>query len=243
MTMRASLFLALALLAIGGCKGPQGGAASATSGGGGGGLLHDIQSEMMASNKATREGVEVDVYFDVSGSSTQLKKPLGKLLEQVADTYPEAVPYSYSFYGTSADLQGEGVTNVQSLRRAIKAWGASKKEDKTTNLGEALRRARERADAEPTKNFAVVIVSDGGYEDAPVAKKALEALKGTNVRYVAFVGVHTGDNSKLQRLTELTRGIEGGPEIHLVTDMNNETSVAEAKEALQKLVGDARKAG
>lgn len=244
MTMRAHLSLAAAaILALVGCNGPKG-TAEARGSSGGGGLLHDIQSEMLASNKPTREGVALDVYFDVSGSSTNLKKPLGKLLERVADTYPEAVPYTYSFYGQSADLQGSGVSNVQSFRRATKAWVASKKEDKTTSLGEALRRLRERAEADPETQFAGIVVSDGGFEDAPTAKVELRKLREVpNVRYLAFVGVHTGDNPKLQRLTELTGGGDKGLQIHLVTDANNESSIQEARDGLHDLIAPAKKAG
>lgn len=246
MTMRASIFLAAASLALFGCGGPKAGAEpqSSSSSVGGGGLLHDIQSEMLASSKPTREGVALDVYFDVSDSATALKKPLGKLLERVADTYPDAVPYTYSFYGASANLQDSGVTNLQNLRRAVKAWSASKLRDKTTNLGEAFRRIRERAEAAPETQFAAIVVTDGGFEDAPIAKVELRRLRACgNVRYLAFVGVHTGDNPKLQRLTELTGGESKGLDIHLVTDANNESAIQEARDGLHEIVAPARKVG
>ncbi|RYG19926.1 hypothetical protein EON82_20845, partial [bacterium] len=220
--MRTLVPLLAVLVALGGCqdsKPAPKSTRSSSGGGGGGGLLHELQSEMLSSNKATREGVALDVYFDVSGSSTNLREPLGKLLERVVDTYPEAVPYTYSFYGKEANLQDSGVTNVQNIRRAAKAWAKSNLADKTTNLSEAFRRIRERAEDNPKTDFAAVIVSDGGFEDAdkaPVELRKLRALE--NVRQLIFVGVHTGDNSKLQRLSELTKGGgESDLDVHLVT--------------------------
>src|SRR3569623_1763850 len=112
MSMRAFVPLLAALsvaavLAAGSCQenktAPK--TARSSGGGGGGGLLHELQSEMLSSNKPSREGVALDVYFDVSGSSTNLRESLGKLLERVVDTYPDAIPYTYSFYGKDALLQ------------------------------------------------------------------------------------------------------------------------------------------
>jgi hypothetical protein len=243
---KALLMAVAALLAAGGCQeAKQAPKKTQASGGGGGGLLHELQSEMLSSNKATREGVALDIYFDVSGSSTNLRDPLGKLLESVVDTYPDAIPYTYSFYGRESLLQDSGVTNVQSIRRAAKAWSASKLADNTTNLGQAFRRIRERAEESPKTQFAAIIVSDGGFEDmdkAPVELRKLRACP--NVRELTFVGVHTGDNSKLQRLSELTKGSgesSGGPSIHLVTDANGDAASRSAREDLRELIGNARK--
>lgn len=236
-----------AVLAAGGCqeKSPAPKTSRSSGGGGGGGLLHELQSEMLSSNRPTREGVALDVYFDVSGSSTNLRESLGKLLERVVDTYPDAVPYTYSFYGKEALLQDSGVTNVQNIRRAAKAWAKSKLADKTTNLGQAFRRIRERAEENPKTEFAAVIVSDGGFEDMDIAPVELRKLRACgNVRELTFVGVHTGDNSKLQRLSELTKskgGESGDLSIHLVTDANGDTATQGARDAIREFVGGARK--
>jgi hypothetical protein len=241
----AALNLA-ALFILGGCQDSKQAPkpTRTSSGGGGGGLLHELQSEMLSSSKATREGVALDVYFDVSGSSTNLREPLGKLLERVVDTYPDAVPYTYSFYGKEALLQDSGVTNVQNIRRAAKAWAKSKLTDKTTNLGQAFRRIRERAEENPKTQFAAIVVSDGGFEDADVARVELRKLRAVdNVRVLTFVGVHTGDNSKLQRLSELTKSgsDEGDLAVHLVTDANSDSAANGARDALRELIGNARK--
>lgn len=242
------LFIAAAFsLALVGCNPNKGASASEAGGGSGSGLFHDIASEMGGAKKATREGVAFDLYYDVSDSSSNLRKPLGKLLEGVGDTYPEAVPYTYSFFGANCDLQGEGVTNVQSLRRADKAWAASKLHDTTTNLNKVFERIKQRAEDAPNTRFAALIVSDGGYEDPDAARGALRKLKEVpNLRSLVFVGVHTGDNPKLERLTDLTRvlrggGDSGGVEVQIVTDANNEAKIADARKALTELVQSGKK--
>ena len=251
MGMRPFSTIAAALLAFAlvGCAPKGSGGGSAEGGGGsGGGLLHDIASEMGGAKKATRTGVAFDLYYDVSDSSANLRKPLGKLLEGTADTYPEAVPYTYSFFGKDCDLQGEGVTNVQSLRRADKAWAASTTHDQTTNLAKVFGRIAERAADAPTTDFAAVIVSDGGFEDPDAARGALRKL-GTvaNLKALVFVGVHTGDNPKLERLTDLVRALKNGDgkspiEVQLVTDSNNEARIDAAKATLGGLVATGGKA-
>lgn len=250
MTMRALVPLFVACLALGGCPSPKSGgdttASEGGSGGGGGGLLHEIQSEMLGSNKATRQGVALDVYYDVSGSSANLKRPLGKILEKVVDTYPDAVPYSYSFFGKSCMVQGNGVANVQSLRRSNKDWVASKMDDHTTNLGEVFKHIRSRAEDDPKTEYCAVIVTDGGYEDPLEARTEFKKLKAcSNLRMVTFVGVHTGDNSKLETLEQLTKvegGDPGSPTVFRVTDANNDSSIQDAREALREAVKSAKKA-
>lgn len=249
MTMRALVPLFVACLALAGCPGQKtetGSTASESgSGGSGGGLLHDIKSEMFGSSKATRTGVALDVYYDVSGSSTNLKKPLGKLLEQVADTYPDAVPFSYSFYGNACNVQGTGVANVQSLRRANKAWVASNGEDKVTNLSAAFKHIREGATDEPKTQFSAIIVSDGGFEDQDAARAEFKKLKEVdNLRLLIFVGVHTKDNAKFEHLKALTKGDGGEPgglTVEFVTDENSESSIQDARDALKQVVSSAKK--
>jgi hypothetical protein len=250
MTMRALLPLFVACLALGGCPSPKSGddttASEGGSGGGGGGLFHEIQSEMLGSNKATRQGVAIDVYYDVSGSSANLKRPLGKILEKVVDIYPDAVPYSYSFFGKSCMVQGSGVANVQSLRRSNKEWVSSKMEDHTTNLSEVFKHIRSRAEDDPKTDFCAVVVSDGGYEDPEAARVEFKKLKSCeNLRMITFVGVHTGDNSKLEKLQQLTK-VEGGDTgvltVYRVTDANNDSAIQDARGALREAVSSAKKA-
>ncbi len=250
MTMRALVPLFVACLALGGCPSPKSGSESTASeggsGGGGGGLLHEIQSEMLGSSKATRQGVALDLYYDVSGSSQNLKRPLGKILEKVVDTYPDAVPYSYSFFGQSCIVQGNGVANVQSLRRSNKDWVASKMDDHNTNLSEVFKHIRTRAEEDPKTQFCAVVVTDGGYEDPEAARVEFKKLKScVNLRMLTFVGVHTGDNSKLEKLEQLTKvegGDPGGLAVYRVTDANNDSTIQDARDALREAVTSAKKA-
>lgn len=238
--------LFVASLSFVGCSSPTAQAKSSSSGGSG--LGHELGRELFGSNKATRSGVAVDVYFDVSDSSTALRKSLTKLMEQVVDTDPDAVQLTYSFFGKNCNLQGNAVTSLTGLRRAGKDWVGSQMHDDTTNLSEVFKRIQENAKAEPETQFVAVIVTDGGYEDPDAARGAIKKLQDLpNLKLLAFVGVHTGDNPKLQRLVDLTRPLkqkEGDPaglSVALVTDKNNDAPISDARDAINQVIASGKK--
>ena len=117
MGMRPLGAVLLFALGLAGCGSGGGGA---SGGAGGGSLAHEIGRELHDVKKATRSGVEVALFFDISGSSNELRKPIGKLVEQVIDVDPDAVPLDYSFFGNKCILQGTTLSTLKGVRRASK---------------------------------------------------------------------------------------------------------------------------
>lgn len=208
-------------------------------------VKNQVAQDLDRPTKPTTEAVALDVYLDLSGSTNSLRPEIGQLVKQAIVTYPDTMRMTYSTYGKEVRELGQSLNAGPYVDEMNSNWEELPKlEPRGTHLAVAIDHAAMTARRDTSISRAVVIASDGGFEDQKQeVTEALENLaQATNVQLLVFVGVQPGNSDKLNRLTELADfaknlRTEAPLKVIIVTLTQNDVALSDTKSGLKTMMG------